>query len=78
MPHEVGGRQFQARASDCVLGPRGVPHRRAFAGQSPGRLLITFTPAGQMEELFGRPKTSNVYADDRALYQRFGMDKRSY
>ena len=71
---EVGGQQFQARGGDCVLGPRGVPHRWAFVGQSPGRLLITFTPAGRMEDFFGRPRTSNAYADDPALYQRFGME----
>src|SRR5262249_46400652 len=50
---EVGGQQLQARAGDCVLGPRDVPHRWAYLGTSPGRLLITFTPAGRMEEFFG-------------------------
>lgn len=71
---EVGGQQFQAGAGDCVLGPRGVPHRWAYVGHSPGRLLITFTPAGQMEEFFARPRASSAYSADPALFRQFGME----
>lgn len=71
---EVGGEQFRAHAGDCVLGPRSVPHRWAFVGPSSGRLLITFTPAGRMEEYFARPRKPGEYMNDPALYRRFGME----
>jgi hypothetical protein len=34
------------------LGPRQVPHTWAFVGDSTGRVLISFTPAGKMEAFF--------------------------
>jgi len=49
---EVGSERFHLKAGDCVLGPRQVPHAWAFVGQSTGRLLLTFSPAGKMEEFF--------------------------
>lgn len=71
---EVGSQQYRARTGDCVLGPRDVPHRWAFVGDTPGRLLITFTPAGKMEEYFARPRKPGEYVNDPALYRRFGME----
>lgn len=72
---EVGGRQFRAGPGDCVLGPRGVPHRWAFVGNTPGRMLITFTPAGRMEEWFELPRAPGAYmTPDPALFRRFGME----
>jgi len=37
---------------DSVLGPRRVPHAFAFVGNTTGKLLVGFTPAGKMEEFF--------------------------
>lgn len=71
---EVDGQRFRARAGDCVLGPRNLPHRWAFVGETPGQLLITFTPAGRMEEFFGRPRTSTTISNDPELYRQFGME----
>lgn len=71
---EVGGRQFHAGPGDCVLGPRSVPHRWAFMGDAPGRVLITFTPAGRMQEFFALFRTPGVYLNDPALARRFGME----
>ncbi len=49
---EIGSERFHLRAGDCVLGPRQVPHAWAFVGESTGRLLLTYSPAGKMEEFF--------------------------
>ena len=49
---EVGADRFRLQPGDSVLGPRGIPHAWAFAGGPPGRLLISFAPAGQMEAFF--------------------------
>src|SRR5437879_7033404 len=46
---EVGAERFFLKAGDCVLGPRGIPHVWAFVGDSAGRLLISFAPAGKMK-----------------------------
>jgi quercetin dioxygenase-like cupin family protein len=49
---EVGSERFTLEAGDSVLVPRKTPHAFAFAGGTPGRLLVGFTPAGRMEEFF--------------------------
>ncbi len=49
---EVGDRRYDLRPGDAVLGPRRVPHAFAFVGNTPGRLLVGFTPAGRMEQFF--------------------------
>ena len=49
---EIGADRFHLKAGDCVLGPRGVPHAWAFVGDSTGRMLLTYSPAGKMEEFF--------------------------
>jgi mannose-6-phosphate isomerase-like protein (cupin superfamily) len=38
---EIGSEMFRLQTGDCMLGPRGVPHAWAFAGESPGRLLLS-------------------------------------
>jgi quercetin dioxygenase-like cupin family protein len=47
--------------------PRGVPHTWQNAGDAPGRLLITFTPAG-MERFFDRAE------GDRSAFDRLGQE----
>ena len=49
---EVGTDRFRLKAGDCVLGPREVPHAWAFVGESTGRLLLSYSPAGKMEQFF--------------------------
>jgi quercetin dioxygenase-like cupin family protein len=49
---EVGDQRFDLKPGDSVLGPRRVPHAFAFVGDTPGRLIVGFTPAGRMEQFF--------------------------
>ena len=49
---KVGDNLYQAKAGDSVFGPRGVPHTFAKVNEGNARLLMTFQPAGKMEECF--------------------------
>lgn len=49
---KVGEVIHQVKAGDTVFGPRNVPHCFAKVGKGEGRLLMTFQPAGKMEECF--------------------------
>jgi quercetin dioxygenase-like cupin family protein len=49
---EIGSQRYRLQPGDSVFGPRGVPHAFAFVGDTVGRILIVFQPAGRMEELF--------------------------
>jgi mannose-6-phosphate isomerase-like protein (cupin superfamily) len=71
---EVGSDRYHAEAGDCILGPRNIPHAWAFVGESPGRLLIAFTPAGKMQEWFERDRKKSEYVNDAALYRAFRME----
>ena len=49
---ELGTDRFRLKSGDSVLGPREIPHAWAFAGSTPGKLLIAFAPANKMEAYF--------------------------
>ena len=49
---EIGSVKFHLKTGDSVLGPRGIPHAYAFVGPTPGRMLISYAPAGKMEAYF--------------------------
>jgi mannose-6-phosphate isomerase-like protein (cupin superfamily) len=76
---EIGDKRVRLKPGDSILGPREVPHAWAFAGETPGRLLIAFTPANKMEEYFrvieklGR-RNSWDNPQDRERMRAFGME----
>ena len=41
-----GGKTFTASKGATIFAPRGVPHAYRYVGQTPGRLMVTMTPAG--------------------------------
>ena len=41
-----GGKTFTAGKGATIFAPRGVPHAYRYVGQTPGRLMVTITPAG--------------------------------
>lgn len=49
---EIGSQRYRLEPGDSIFGPRRVPHAFAFVGDTIGRVLIVFQPAGRMEELF--------------------------
>jgi quercetin dioxygenase-like cupin family protein len=71
---EVGTERRTLHPGDSVLAPRNLPHAWAFTGNGPGRLLISFTPAGKMEPFFRRvSKTNAMVPQDAALFSEFDM-----
>jgi len=72
---EVGTERHTLRAGDSILAPRNLPHTWAFTGNGPGKLLISFTPAGKMEAFFRRvSKTNAMVTQDAALFREFDME----
>jgi len=75
---EVGSDSFHLKPGDCVLGPREIPHAWAFVGDSPGKLLISFAPAGKMEAFFNERENRGIkpgaYTDDAVFMHAFGME----
>jgi quercetin dioxygenase-like cupin family protein len=72
---EVGTQRFTMKPGDSVLAPRMVPHVWAYTGNSHGRMLIAFMPAGKMVSFFR--KVSQVDAmppQEPALWKAHGME----
>jgi quercetin 2,3-dioxygenase len=71
---EVGGTASRLGPGDSVLAPREVPHAWAFTGHGAGRLLVAFTPAGDMEGFFRKvTATDAMPSQDPALWLAHGM-----
>jgi quercetin dioxygenase-like cupin family protein len=76
---EVGNQRHQLNPGDSVLGPRRVPHAFAFVGNTPGRLMIGFTPAGRVEQFFrdlaarGKYFGTGTDEDRETARQRYGI-----
>lgn len=71
---EVGEATYRLTPGDSLLAPRGVPHVWAFVGESTGRLIVAFSPAGKMEDFFREvTKTEAMPAQDPALWLAHGM-----
>jgi quercetin dioxygenase-like cupin family protein len=49
---QVGTEKFRAAKGASVFGPRQIPHSFLSIGDVPGKMLISFQPAGEMEEFF--------------------------
>ena len=71
---EIGSERHLLKPGDCVLGPRRIPHAWAFVGDTPGRLLIAFTPAGKMQENFERDRKAGEYRSDAEMFRAYGME----
>lgn len=72
---EIGTERITLRPGDSVLAPRKVPHVWAHVGDGRGRILIAFTPAGQMEAFFREvTKADAMPPQDPALWRAHGME----
>lgn len=72
---EVGQEQFRLKPGDSVLAPRKIPHVWAFTGDSHGRMLIAFMPAGKMEAFFREVTKANAMPpQDPELWRSHGME----
>ena len=72
---EVGGERFRLKPGDSLLAPRQVPHVWAYPGDTRGRILIAFMPAGKMEAFFREVTKANAMPpQDPALWRAHGME----
>ncbi|MFN8372665.1 MAG: cupin domain-containing protein [Anaerolineae bacterium] len=72
---EVGQEKFRLKPGDSLLAPRKVPHVWAHVGESVGRMLITFMPAGKMEAFFREVTKANAMPpQDPELWRAHGME----
>ncbi len=77
---ETGAERLRMKAGDWVLGPRCLPHAWAFVGESGGRMLLSNTPAGKIEEFFnnreklGIGKGASATTRDAETMRLYGMD----
>jgi quercetin dioxygenase-like cupin family protein len=72
---EIGDRKFVLQSGDSVLMPRKIPHVWAQVGETPGRLLIVFTPAGRMEDFFRDFGKTGKLPTDVALVKTYGLER---
>jgi mannose-6-phosphate isomerase-like protein (cupin superfamily) len=76
---EVGGKRYPLQKGDSVFGPRRIPHTFALVSNTPGEILVGFSPAGRMEEFFQESsrRGRNVDPNDAQATERlryFGME----
>jgi mannose-6-phosphate isomerase-like protein (cupin superfamily) len=72
---EVGGKRLVMHPGDSVLGPRKVPHVWAFNGEGIGKMLIIFSPAGDMERFFREVTKANAMPPlDPDVWRDHGME----
>ena len=72
---EVGQEQFRLKPGDSALAPRMIPHVWAYTGNSRGRMLIAFMPAGKMEAFFREVTKANAMPpQDPELWRAHGME----
>ena len=71
----VGDETYRLNPGDSLLAPRRVPHVWAYVGEGVGKILIAFSPAGQMEAFFGETTKANAMPpQDPALWRAHGME----
>jgi quercetin 2,3-dioxygenase len=72
---EVDQERFRLNSGDSFLAPRGVPHVWAYVGDTVGRILIAFLPAGDMEAFFRKVTRENsMPPQDPELWRTHGME----
>lgn len=72
---EIGDQKLTLTPGDSVLMPRKVPHVWAQVDDSPGKLLIAFTPAGRMEEFFRDFGKTGKLPSDPEVVRSYGLER---
>ncbi len=70
---EIGDEKRLLQPGDSLLAPRNVPHVWAFRGEGEGKILVGFSPAGQMQAFFDLMLTTNALPKDPAVWHEHGM-----
>ena len=60
---------------DSIIGPKQIPHVWAHVGDSSGRILVVFAPAGKMEDFFREVTQANAMpAQQTELWRKYDME----
>lgn len=70
----LGDDRLVLKAGDSVLGPRGIPHTFAAVKGNPAHMLISFSPAGKMEEFLRATAVPNPPKQDAAFWRTFDIE----
>jgi quercetin dioxygenase-like cupin family protein len=70
----VGDQRLTLHAGDSILGPRGIPHTFAAVEGKPGHMLISFSPAGKMEEFLRDTAVPHPPVQDAEFWRRYEME----
>ncbi|MDO8690440.1 MAG: cupin domain-containing protein [Dehalococcoidia bacterium] len=71
----VGQERIRLKPGDSLLAPRKVPHVWAYVGDTRGRLLVAWMPAGKMEAFFREVTKANAMPpQDPGLWSVHGME----
>jgi quercetin dioxygenase-like cupin family protein len=72
---EIGQEMIKLNPGDSLLAPRQVPHVWAYVGDTRGRMLIAFMPAGKMEDFFREVTKANAMPpQDPELWRAHRME----
>src|SRR5258708_5845731 len=72
---EIGQERMRLNPGDSILAPRQIPHVWAYVGETKGRMLIAFMPAGQMEAFFREVMKANAMPpQDAELLRAYRME----
>lgn len=72
---EVGDQKLRLKPGDSLLAPQKVPHVWASIGETGGRILIAFMPAGKMEAFFREVTKANAMPpQDPELWRAHEME----
>ncbi len=72
---EVGAERMTLNPGDSLLAPRKISHVWVYVGNTRGRILVAFTPAGRMEAFFREVTKANAMPpQDPALWRAHGME----
>ena len=70
---QVGEQKFRVQPGGTVFGPPGVPHAFRCVGKIQGKLILTFDPAGQIEQFFAEI-ANDAGEGRREILRRYGME----
>lgn len=76
---QVGDERFRSQPGGSVFGPRGLPHAFRCTSKEPGKVLMSFDPAGQIEAFFTKLATLGADAgagrhNEKELLQQYGLE----
>ena len=67
---KIGDEVFNLKIGDTAYAPRNIPHCFLTIGEGPHQMILTYQPAGKMEEFFYNRKNP-AYTEGKTLEQQF-------